>query len=313
MFGDLVGGLAANGGLEFWMAVAFLLVATAGGVYAGYRGIHRARLIEDTPTARVRSAPQGYVELEGRSGLLEGTPIVAPLSGTECVWYDYKVEKREETGFGENRRSRWRTVRSGTSEGLFLLDDATGECVIDPDGADVRGARKRTWYGTTASPAWGMQTGSASLFGRGRYRYVERLLLPGLPLYALGEFRTVGGDSQPMPSVAEETRDLVLAWKRDPQQMARFDADGDGQVDMEEFARLRAQARREVIASRSERRRSPATHLLALPRDGRPFILGAGSQHGLARRYRWQGWGLLAAGMVAGGLLAALIQARLAL
>lgn len=48
--------------------------------YLGFRQLHRARLIEDTPTSRIRSAAQGYAELEGRAVAL-GDPLYAPLSG----------------------------------------------------------------------------------------------------------------------------------------------------------------------------------------------------------------------------------------
>ena len=53
-------------------------------LYLGFFGLIRVRRIEDVPTARVRSAPQGYVELIGTAHTLDGEPIIAPLSKKNC-------------------------------------------------------------------------------------------------------------------------------------------------------------------------------------------------------------------------------------
>ena len=49
----------------FWWLCTLLAAATLGSGWLGFRRLKRARLIEDTPTQRLRSAAQGYVELEG--------------------------------------------------------------------------------------------------------------------------------------------------------------------------------------------------------------------------------------------------------
>ena len=105
----------------FLVLAAVLAVAA---FVAGLTGLRRVRHIEDVPTARVRSAPQGYVELIGRAHAMDGEPIIAPLSQTPCCWYRFRVERAD----GKD----WRTVDSGVSDGIFLLRDETGECVVDP-------------------------------------------------------------------------------------------------------------------------------------------------------------------------------------
>ena len=55
-----------------------------------YATLARKRLIEDTPTSRIRSAPQGFVELAGVAGVFEGEPIIAPLTQRPCCWYRYR-------------------------------------------------------------------------------------------------------------------------------------------------------------------------------------------------------------------------------
>ena len=101
--------------------LGFLFLFLAGvfifGAYRFLRLQARRRLIEDMPTSRIRSATQGYVELEGRARLMDGPPILSPLTHVECAWYRFKVEKREEDN---GNRHRWVVIRQGSSSSLFL-------------------------------------------------------------------------------------------------------------------------------------------------------------------------------------------------
>ena len=114
---------------EFWFHAAITIGLTAAGFYFAFEFFKRARVIEDTPTSKIRSAAQGYVELIGVGDNLDGPVTVAPLTKTPCTWYRYKVEK-----LGDKHDH---VVDSGTSEDLFVLVGKTGRCVIDPDGAIV--------------------------------------------------------------------------------------------------------------------------------------------------------------------------------
>ena len=57
---------------QFWMGV--LAIAAPLLFYFGFRNWRVARLIDDTPVSRVRSAAQGYVELSGIAKLPDGKP-----------------------------------------------------------------------------------------------------------------------------------------------------------------------------------------------------------------------------------------------
>ena len=116
-----------------------------------------------------------------------------PLTRKPCTWWRYKIEERSSTG-----RSRgWSTVDSGTSETPFILDDGTGQCLIDPRGAEVFPAAKDVWYGSTEWPEVRIPDGQG-FFGKladlllsgGRYRYTEYRLQPREPVCALGAFRS---------------------------------------------------------------------------------------------------------------------------
>ncbi|MEW6765923.1 MAG: GIDE domain-containing protein [Pseudomonadota bacterium] len=274
-----------------------------GGLFllGGYRFLKlqaRRRLMEDTPTSRIRSASQGYVELEGQARLMQGTPILSPLTQTECAWYRFKVEKREQDS---DHHTRWVTVRDGVSGELFLLDDGTGECVVDPDHAVVEPVSKRVWYGPFSHPAL-LQHGA--VVGRRDYRFTEELIQPGEHVYALGWFTSY----DPLHvSLHERTRDTIIAWKNDPHHRRRYDTDGNGHLDANEFTVLREEARRRAEADHRQQAGAAQTHLLRADSNGRPFLLSTHDQHKLAARLRIHAWLWLAAALAGLGLFIHLI------
>ncbi|MFN2309998.1 MAG: GIDE domain-containing protein [Gammaproteobacteria bacterium] len=296
----------------FGFVLVLLLAGSLFAFYSIWRGLHRARLIEDLPTARVRSAHQGYVELEGSGRLLDGPPIVAPLTGTHCLWYRYRVEQRETHRDSRgNSSSHWSTVQAGISDGLFVLDDGTGRCIIDPEGAEVIPGARDVWYGRQALPRSGPPAGRTWLrFSGGDFRYTEERLMPG-PIYALGWFNTL---STAPGDVNTEVAALLRDWKGDqPALLARFDRNGDGQIDPGEWAAAREAALQEVIALRMHRPRTSASNLLARPpSDRHPFLLSAVPQVDLARRYRRRALAALVATGIGAGVTLWYIAARLA-
>ena len=123
-----------------------LVAAAAGCLWYAYKSWRDGRVIRDTPTSRVRSAAQGYVELDGRGQLAPGVDTRAPLTRLPCTWWTYRIEEAQ-----SSRRSRsWNTIERGTSDSVFWLDDGTGRCLIDPRGAQVFAAEKTVWYGLIA-------------------------------------------------------------------------------------------------------------------------------------------------------------------
>src|SRR5690606_33576860 len=117
---------------DFWLWTLLLLFVSVGGFVLTFLSLHKARLMENMPTSRIRSAAQGYVELKGYARLLPGPDIVSPLSGARCTWWQYKIERQETVYRNGKRHSEWRTIEAGTSASLFLLVDDTGDCIVDP-------------------------------------------------------------------------------------------------------------------------------------------------------------------------------------
>jgi len=298
--------------LEFWLGAGFCILLAVAAFIAIFIFMHRSRHIADTPTSKIRSAAQGYVELDGIGYLMRGAPIIAPLSGITCTWYSFKVEEKVETADARGgHKTQWRTLRSDTSDELFLLQDDTGECVIDPEGAEVIPALTEVWYGDTPLWSTGMQRGRTGLLATGRYRYTERRMHPGDALYAIGQFRTVGG-SQELPDTHAEVRQLLAEWKRDQAALhARFDHNKDGVLSVEEWEQVRKEAWREVLRSQAERFRGPVHHILTKPDDGRrPYLLSVLPQEMLLRRYRLRALAALGVFLLAGSVSTWLLAVR---
>lgn len=264
---------------DFWLYSFLLLALALVCFYFAFVFLKRARVIEDTPTSKIRSAAQGYVELTGTAAVMEGESIYAPISKKPCAWYKYTVQRMEE--------KHSRTVDSGRSDALFLLQGETGRCVIDPDGAAVTPTVKDVWYSRHYPTRVGPHNhGILSRLGA-RYRLVEERLQVGEPLYAIGMFKTVGGAHHTF-NTREEVSLLLREWKQNKAAMLKhFDSNNDGEIDMQEWERARKAATQVVKKQHAEKRVEEAIHTLSKPKTGQPYLLSAISPRKLTQRYRY--------------------------
>jgi hypothetical protein len=283
------------------IAIAVLAAGSAFCSWRTWRNVSHIRLIEDTPTAKIRSAPQGYVELEGVGKLMDGPPIIAKLSGLPCVWYRYKIEQQVKTHYKGHTQTRWDVIEKDESTETFWLQDDTGRVVIDPEGADVTPRHKDSWrsssnLGSMARPV-NVTSFIASHTGHGTYRLTEERINPGERLYALGLLKSVSSYTS-QPTVGEDVREMLKDWKKDqPTLLQRFDLNKDGKIDETEWRLARAQARRETMKNRQEQviHSTDGLSVLGPTRDGsRPYILSAFTQAELTKRYKL--WAALYAG-----------------
>ncbi|THF65518.1 hypothetical protein E6C76_08010 [Pseudothauera nasutitermitis] len=240
------------------LGIFALLIATA--FFGWLRSIRHARLIADTPTARVASAAQGYTELRGRGRPLGGTPLRSPIDGLPVLWYRVVTRQRGADG-------KWRHLRSEESDASFLLDDGSGLCAVAPEGAEMLVRRH-------------------DRFQRGNLRHAQWALIDQDPIYVLGEFSTLGSIS-PALDTPRQVGELLEAWKREkPTLLARFDLNGDGQIDLKEWELARAQARREVLRQQRELLAAPEAHVMRKPEGKRLYLISDIDPARIARRYR---------------------------
>lgn len=269
---------------EFWMFSLFLL---AGSVYAFIRlfiALKRGRLLSGHPTSKIRSASQGCVELNGHAELMPGPPIVSPVSGRHCVWFEYIIEQKQTYYDGKHRRNRWVVVQRYRSDSLFYLRDETGVCVVDPDAADILHAEKRAWRDKLNADR----------------RYRESFLTEKQALYALGWFRSVQTTSQQI--MREQVSLLLREWKQDFQGLLqRYDENKDGDISEQEWQQAVADANVHV---RQQQLSQPmdAIHVLGKGPQRKPYILSALPEQRLIRHYQWQFYLALAGFLISGSL-----------
>ena len=242
-----------------WLVCLGLMAAIS--LVAWRSTLRRRRAIADTPTSRIASAAQGYVELSGRGKALDFPPLLSHLTALPCLWYRYQVEER-----GSN--DKWRTVSSGESEVAFLLEDGSGRCVIDVENAEILSSHKEHWT-------------------NGRFRHTEWKLLINDPIYAIGEFRTLGGSRIELDA-NRDLNDLLADWKKDRHDLLRrFDLNKDGELDMQEWALARQAARREVSKLHREARADADVNTLCCPVNGQLYLISNLDPDKIARRYLW--------------------------
>lgn len=233
-------------------------------ILAWLSALNRLRAIRDTPTSRIASAAQGYVELVGSGQPFGDPPMLSKLSLLPCLWYRYKIEQRDE-------KNNWKTVDSGESSDCFMLHDDSGSCVIDPDAAEIITRHRNQWQ-------------------QGGDRNTEWTLIKDDPLYVIGQFRTQGGSTLEFDSRAELNA-VLAAWKEDmPALHMRFDLDNDGRLDMDEWMLARQAAKREVGKMLRDAQAQPDINIISRPHDGKLFLISNLTPEKLSRRYLFWAW-----------------------
>lgn len=241
--------------------------------FAWTSNFRRGRAIADTPTSRIGSAAQGYVELYG-SARSNQKLVQAKGGSIPGVWYRCKT-------YQMNSERKWVMTDETVSESLFEINDGSGTCLIDPDDAEVITTHTRTWY-------------------EGQYRHEEQQLFARDFIYVLGEFHTKGGAHE-LLSHREDVSALLAEWKRDPEWLKkRFDLDGDGEIDLREWELARKAAAREVEENHRELRQQPGVHVMRRPASGRMYLISNLSPQQLKRKYQW--WSAVHLGIFFAGL-----------
>ncbi len=247
---------------EGWLYCLPLMAALS--LVSWRSALKHLRLIRDTPTSRIASAAQGYVELIGRGKQFGDTPMLSKLRLLPCLWYRYTIE--------EHRGSddKWHTIDSGESPDSFILNDGSGDCVVDPEQAEISTIYRDQWR-------------------NGDMRYTEWKLIPNDQIYVLGEFRTRNSATE--FNSQSELNTLLADWKRDmPALHKRFDLNNDGVLDMDEWMLARKAAKREIDKRLREVQTIPDLHIIACPPDGKLFLISNLTPEDLSRRFLYWSW-----------------------
>jgi len=262
--------------------VAFCALVFLFATFFGWLGsLQRRDAIRDTPTSTATGAAMGYVELVGTAQDVAWPPLRSQIRKTPCVWYRYQIERR--VGL------TWVTESSHASTQCFVLRDASGECIVDPEGAEVLPRGRRVWR-------------------EFEYRYHEAVITLGEGVYVLGELTSVDAALDTPAEQRAEISALLAEWKRDPEElMRRFDANRDGTLSEEEWEVARRDAKAAIEHDYTARRALGPVNLVRRPADGRKFLISALPPDQLARRFSLWAW--LHLGLLVGGVAVGLVVA----
>lgn len=230
-------------GLYHYTNLQWLLLPATLNLWFALGLFRRYRLIVDTPTSRLSSGAQGYVELQGKALLPEGESFRGLPHLPVTVWLPGYVEDEP-----------------------FVLDDGQGRCLLYPRYAEIVTRPGDTHF------SW------------------LKAIYPGQTLYVLGELHTQRVDNMRLER-RERLAALLAEWKHDSRQLVQnFDANGNGQIDPDEWQQVRDAAERWVNDDIREQQRAPGTHVMDGARTGQLFLITNIPPQQLARRYRSAAW-----------------------
>ena len=149
----------------------------------GLRAWRRRRLMQDTPTARIRSLAMGLVEVNGRvSGR---STVTAPFSGHECVYWQVDISVPGRRGSA----SSWNVVHRNASGQPFYLEDDTGVALVYPAGGECKlahGVEEIAQPFNMPDCYASYLKEHAPMLRMSTLRFRERVLEEGRNLYVLG-------------------------------------------------------------------------------------------------------------------------------
>ena len=268
---------------EYHFQITLLFLFLCFIFYRIYKTHHRYRFINDTPTSKIASAAQGYVELKGLGEMMPGLTTKSPFSGRSCLWYQCKVEIRKKTG----GYKIWSEQSTELSDELFHLHDDTAVCVVIPEGADVIPSEEIYWYGSHYQAKYQGRLKSwwfNRYIGFGKYRFTEKLITVADSLYVIGLFKSVAKNSE-SETLRKEVNSLVDSWKKQPEKYLKsFDFDNNGKIQKNEWHKIRQYAVHKI----RKRKQKFFYNTLQKPKEkNQPFIISTVSERQLLKiKYR---------------------------
>ena len=176
----------------------------------GFRDLRTRRLIQNTPTARIRSMAMGLVEVKGT--VLERSMIVAPFSGHECAYWEVDIAVR-------TRRQAWTTVHRKSSGNPFFVTDGTGVALVYPQGSQckVPSHCQEEFAGLAVPECYRSYMKEQGLWQRPLWklsamRFRERMLEEGQPVFILGTAEPRAPAQEVSSPVEIVTADAAVPW-----------------------------------------------------------------------------------------------------
>lgn len=235
--------------------------------FMGFRGFSHHfmlyRTIQNTPTVKLVSAPQGFVEITGQVIESPAGLQVCPASNTKCAWwryYKYELIHKDHKG-----NEDWQRVEEASSYHPIYVDDGTATCHIAPIEATMYITRTSKW----------------EIAKQGKhYRYHEEFIFPAEKIYLLGSLETRNLTEQP-----KSPEDIISEWQLDPPEFYnRFDQNKDCHLASDEWQAIKSAAQLAATASQQD----TIEHKIVKPLGKWPFIISTESETQLIRTVKLQ-------------------------
>ena len=199
---------APFGVFAFCFGIPVILTgAMAGAALWSWRNARALSSMTETTVDKLEAGPA-----LATGKVVDGSTLRAPLSGRVCAWVESVVEESvvSSSGSGSDRKKSrsWSQIDKSVSERPIRFSWEGHDARVKPEGATVFHSGWSEWYGPASLPEDRNPTlypGNVSIGGSGRFevmsdpnrrfRYRERYIFPGDPLFVLGEARQGGGKS----------------------------------------------------------------------------------------------------------------------
>ena len=282
----------------FWETATGILLTGAGLLVFPYGllVLNYKRMVQNTPTSKIRSMAMGMAEVTGQAR--QYYDLKTSHSGTRCIYFRCRYYRKRSSGLA-NRVSlfqpsvrnteNWVLERQTASGRLpFYIEDETGRVLVRPKGALFHMSKFRQEFSGT----FGMFTPSD--MGRSNTRIHEDIVPDGARIYVLGKARPEKIDG----SVSEKITEELRALKKDSDRLMAYDTDNNGRVDMEEWETARRDIENKVYADMLANGGGKEQVVIGKPGYGMlPFII-ADSEDGIIRKLGFRVWLFLAGGML---------------
>lgn len=208
--------------ISFEMSVSYLLIISAALMTLGFildffKLSKLKHLINDLPTSKLRSVSAGLVEVKGK---ITGKQVfISPISGAECVFFRYRKYKKVRT----RNKEYWSVSEIG--EGIpskCYIDDGTGIIALNLKNAEIKVKSPENYTSTYKE----MEAGFVPSFFS-NVKYEEEIIQTGESVYVIGtavpERRSI------------QFGEFLSEAKKNQINVARFDIDGNGILDQQEW------------------------------------------------------------------------------
>ena len=270
----------------FWETAAGSAIVLAGFLMFSYSLLllYYRRMVENTPTSKIRSFSMGMVELSGKTRRYYGLRTSARK--TPCIYFRcryYKLHKTDDA-------SRWSLTRSVSSGKIpFYIEDDTGRILIKPKGAIFNIPMTTQSFQGNYIPSLSLHLHDPNT------KVVEELIPEKTRLYVLGSAQVEKHGKK----IREIITDKLRVLKHSTEAMSEYDINGDGRIDVDEWDAARGDVERMVYAeSLANGLCESESVVIEKPRFGLlPFII-ADSEKNLIRRLMFRTWIFLVGGLI---------------